>query len=103
MNSHVIENPNIDDEVFSISGDIPKEFPSNIILKYIDTLTHLQPEPRSVMINLVHNSTVVIINESNLSYNVLSRNFGNSQLFGTVEQDGFGLAISPTWECILIN
>jgi len=89
MNRHLIENPNIDDEVFSIFGDIPKDLPNSITLKYDDTLTRLQPEPRSVMINLVHNSTVAVINESNLSYNILSRNFGNSQLFGTVEQDGF--------------
>ena len=89
INQHLLENPNIDDEVFSISGDIPKEFSNNITLKYDDTLTRIQPEPRSVMINLTHNSTVAILNESNLSYNVLSRNFGNSQLFGTVEQDGF--------------
>lgn len=88
MNRHLMENPNADDDVFSISGDIPKEFPNSITLKYDDTLTRLQPEPRSVMINLVHNSTMAVLNESNLSYNVLSRNFGNSQLFGTVEPDG---------------
>ena len=88
MNPHLIENPNVDDDVFSISGDVPKEFPNTIILGYDDALTHLQPEPRSVMINLAHNSTVILFNESNLSYNILSRNFGNSQLFGTVESDG---------------
>ncbi|AJM93105.1 hypothetical protein [Nitrosopumilus piranensis] len=89
MNQHLVENPNVDDEVFSISGDIPKEFPNSIVLKYDDTLIHLQPEPRTVMIDLVHNSTVSVFNESNLSYNILSRSFGNTQLFGTVEPDGF--------------
>lgn len=89
MNPYLIENPNVDDKVFSISGEIPKEFSNIITLKYDDTLTSLQPEPRSVMINLVHNSTVAVLNESNLSYNVLSRNFGNSQMFGTVEPNSF--------------
>ncbi|MGY5149688.1 MAG: hypothetical protein ACW9W3_06465 [Candidatus Nitrosopumilus sp. bin_68KS] len=89
MNPHLIANPNVDDKVFSISGDIPKEFSNSIRLKYDDMLIRLQPEPRSVMINLVHNSTVVVLNESNLSYNVLSRNFGNSQMFGTVEPNSF--------------
>ena len=89
VNPHLIENPNVDDEVFSISGDIPKEFPNNITLKYNDKLNHFQPEPRSVLINLAHNSTVTVFNESKLSYNILSKNFGNYQLFGTAESNNF--------------
>ena len=89
MNPHLIENPDVDDDIFSISGDIPKEFSNSIVLRYDDMLTRLQPEPRLVMINLAHNSTVSVINESNLSFSVLSRNFGNSQLFGTLEHDSF--------------
>ncbi len=89
MNPHLIENPNIDDEIFSISGDFPKEFPNSITLKYDDMLNRFQPEPRSVLINLAHNSTISVFNESKLSYNIISKHFGNSQLFGTLESDNF--------------
>ena len=89
MNPYLIENPNVDDEVFSISGDTPKEFPNNIALKYDNKLNRFQPEPRSVLINLKHNSTVTIFNESKLNYNVLSNTHGDAQLFGTLKTDSF--------------
>ena len=89
MNPYLVEKPYAGSDVFKLSGEPPREFLNQIILKYDDEHSGVQPSPRSLLINLKYNSTVTIFNDSKLNYDVLLRAYSDTQLLGALDADGF--------------
>ena len=83
INPYLRDDPGSKDRVFSLSGDIPKEFTNHVRLVYNEQSHSFEQNPRPVLIHLQHNSTVTVFNESNLNYAVID-GLVNRHVIGTI-------------------
>ena len=88
MNPHLREDPGREHRVFSLSGDIPKEFTNQARLVYDEQRHGFEQKPRPLLIHLQHNSTVTIFNESKLGYTI-TEGSRNRHVIGTIAAEGF--------------
>ena len=86
MNPHLREDPGREHRVFSLSGDIPKEFTNQARLVYNEQRHGFEQKPRLPLIHLQHNSTVTIFNESKLGYTIKA--WGNGHVIGAIAAEG---------------
>lgn len=88
MNPYLREDPGSEDRVFSLSGDIPKEFGNLVTLEYNEEHHSFEQSPRPALIHLGHDPTVTVLNESKLDYSIISGNWRNGHVIGTLEAGG---------------
>ena len=86
MNPYLREDPGSKDRVFSLSGDIPKEFTNQVRLVYNEQSHSFEQKPRPVLIHLQYNSTVTVFSESKLNYAIID-GLVNRHVIGTIDAE----------------